>query len=68
MQCFVVNVGAQTIRNREVEAGCLRRLTKVFLLVANVVFRAGNDTSILDTLNGLGHHDSREYRIRTKDA
>ena len=68
MHRFVVYVGAQTIRNREIEACCLWRLAKVLLLVANIVLRASNDTSILNTLNGLAHHDSREYRVRAKET
>ena len=54
MQGGVVDVRANAITDGEAITSRFAALTKVLLLVANVMFAAGNDTRALDTLDSLG--------------
>ena len=54
MQGGVVDVCANAITDGEAIASRFAALTKVLLLVANVMFATGNDTRALDTLDSLG--------------
>lgn len=54
MQSDVVDVCANAITDVETIANSFGALTKVLLLVADVMFGAGNDTRALDTLDTLG--------------
>jgi len=60
VQSDVVDVGRDSIRDVRTS------LSEVFLLVENVVLGASNDTSILDTLDGLGVQDTREDGVRAE--
>ena len=43
--------------------GSARRLAIVFLLVHDIVLRAGNDTGVLNALDGLLHGNAGQNRI-----
>jgi hypothetical protein len=55
MHCFVVNVGADTLRDVEPIIVRFRPLSEMLLLIANVVLGASHHTSILDALNCGGN-------------
>jgi hypothetical protein len=57
---LVIDVGADSI---DEAAFKVAGLAEVLLLVKNVVLRASNDTSILDTANSVGNGDSGEVGV-----
>lgn len=54
MQGDVVDVCANAITDVEAKASRFGSLTKMLLLVANIMLAAGNDTRALDALDSLG--------------
>jgi hypothetical protein len=60
VQSDIVDIGRNSIRDVRTS------LSEVLLLVENVMLGASNDTSILDTHNGLGVQDSRENGVRAE--
>jgi hypothetical protein len=60
VQSNIVNIGRDSIRDVRTS------LSEVLLLVEDVMLGASNDTSILDTHNGLGVQDTGENRVRAE--
>lgn len=63
MHCFVINVGADTLRDVEPIIVSFRSLSEMLLLIANVVLGASHHTSILDALNGGGNQSAGEVWV-----
>ena len=68
MHCLVVNVGAQSVRDLESKACCLGSLTKVLLLISDIVLPGGHDAGALNPLDRLSKHYTGQDRVRTKGA
>ena len=64
MHCFVVNVGADTLRDVEPITVRFRSLPEMLLLITNVVLGASHHTSILDALNCGGNQSAGKVWIR----
>jgi hypothetical protein len=60
VQSDIVDIGRDSIRDIRTS------LSEVLLLVEDVMLGASNDTSILDTHNGLGVQDTRENWVRAE--
>lgn len=54
MQGGVVDICANAVTDVEAKASSFRILTKVLLLVPDVMLATGNDTRALDALDSLG--------------
>lgn len=62
----VVEVRAEGIADYGTVSSRFRYLAEMLLLIANVMFRAGNDPRTLNSSNGLGDLDAGQDWIRAK--
>jgi hypothetical protein len=58
---LVIDVGADRV---DVLAFKVAGLAEMLLFIQNVMLRASNDTSILNTSNGVGNCNAGEIRVR----